>query len=80
MRPGPVAALRLACFAHAPRRLSFAVLGFCQYLSPTGQFLLAIFVFGEHFGRAHYVTFACIWTAVLIFTVAPRIQRAVARR
>ncbi len=72
-------ALPLAWFTHAARRLSLAVLGFCQYLSPTGQFLLAIFVFGEHFGPAHYVTFACIWTAVLIFTVAPRIQRVVAR-
>ncbi|HXQ41871.1 MAG TPA: EamA family transporter RarD [Candidatus Udaeobacter sp.] len=75
---GPVTALPLTWFTHAARRLSLAVLGFCQYLSPTGQFLLAIFVFGEHFGPAHYVTFACIWTAVLIFTVAPRIQRVIA--
>ena len=39
------------------------------------QFLLAIFAFGEHFGPAHYVTFACIWVALAIFTLAPRLRR-----
>ena len=40
------------------------MLGFFQFISPSCQFLLAIFAFGEHFGRAHYVTFALIWIAI----------------
>ena len=79
MLAGPVTALPLSWFTHAAKRLRLAVLGFCQYFSPTGQFLLAVFVFREHFGTAHYVTFACIWTAVAIFTLAPRLQAAIAR-
>ena len=71
----PVTALPLLWFTHAARRLKLSVLGFFQYLSPSCQFLLAIFAFGEHFGPAHYVTFACIWTAIAIFTLAPRLTR-----
>ena len=72
---GPVTALPLLWFTHAARRLKLSVLGFFQYLSPSCQFLLAVFAFGEHFGPAHYVTFACIWTAIAIFTLAPRLAR-----
>ena len=72
---GPVTALPLLWFTHAARRLKLSVLGFFQYLSPSCQFLLAVFAFGEHFGPAHYVTFACIWTAIAIFTLAPRLTR-----
>ena len=72
---GPVTALPLLWFTHAARRLKLSVLGFFQYLAPSCQFLLAIFAFGEHFGPAHYVTFACIWVALAIFTLAPRLAR-----
>ena len=72
---GPVTALPLLWFTHAARRLKLSVLGFFQYLSPSCQFLLAVFAFGEHFGPAHYVTFACIWIAIAIFTLAPRLTR-----
>jgi chloramphenicol-sensitive protein RarD len=70
-----VTALPLLWFTHAARRLKLSVLGFFQYLSPSCQFLLAVFAFGEHFGPAHYVTFACIWSAIAIFTFAPRLAR-----
>jgi chloramphenicol-sensitive protein RarD len=73
---GPVTALPLLWFTHAARRLKLAVLGFLQFLSPSSQFLLAVFVFGEHFGPAHYVTFGCIWTAIAIFIFARRRTRA----
>lgn len=75
MAAGPVTALPLLWFTAAARRLKLSVLGFFQYLSPSCQFLLAVFAFGEHFGPAHYVTFACIWTAIAIFTLAPRLRR-----
>jgi chloramphenicol-sensitive protein RarD len=43
--------------------------GFFQYIGPSLQFLLAVFLYGEHFGRAHVITFGCIWTALVIFTI-----------
>jgi len=72
---GPVTFLPLLWFTCAARRLKLSVLGFFQFISPSIQFLLAVFAFGEHFGPAHYVTFALIWTAILIFTMAPRLMR-----
>jgi chloramphenicol-sensitive protein RarD len=44
-------------------------LGFMQYTTPTAHFLLAVFVFGEHFTRAHAVAFAAIWAGVGLFAV-----------
>jgi chloramphenicol-sensitive protein RarD len=64
---GPVTAVPLLCFAAAARRLPLSTLGFLQYLSPTLQFLLAVFAYGESFDRAHAVAFALIWTAVALF-------------
>ena len=65
---GPVTAVPLVCFASAARRLRLSTLGFFQYLAPSCNFLLAIFVFGESFTRTHLVTFLFIWTALAIIT------------
>jgi chloramphenicol-sensitive protein RarD len=65
---GPVTALPLIWFTHAARRLRYATVGLFQYIAPTGHFLLAVLVFGEAFTIAHAVTFACIWTALALFT------------
>ena len=72
---GPVAFLPLLWFTSAARRLKLSVLGFFQFISPSCQFLLAIFVFGERFGPAHYVTFGLIWIAITTFALAPQFQR-----
>lgn len=72
---GPVTFLPLLWFTCAARRLKLSVIGFFQFISPSIQFLLAVFVFGEHFGPAHYVTFGLIWVAIAIFTLAPRFMR-----
>jgi chloramphenicol-sensitive protein RarD len=66
---GPVTALPLLLFTGAARRLPLSTLGFLQYLSPTLQFLLAVFLYGEPFTRARGVAFACIWAALLIFAL-----------
>jgi chloramphenicol-sensitive protein RarD len=66
---GPVTAFPLLCFAAAARRLSLSTLGFVQYLSPTLQFLLAVFLYAEPFDRARAVAFAFIWTALAVFAV-----------
>ncbi len=66
---GVITAVPLLWFAAAARRLRLATLGFIQYLSPTGQFLLAVIAYHEPFTTAHIVTFACIWTALAIYSV-----------
>lgn len=64
---GAVTALPLIWFAAAARRLRLSTLGVLQYLSPTGQFLCGVLVFGEPWTRAQATTFALIWTGVALY-------------
>ena len=41
---------------------------FLQYAAPSLQFLIAVAAFGEPFTRAHLATFACIWTALGLYS------------
>jgi chloramphenicol-sensitive protein RarD len=66
---GPVTAIPLLWFAHAARRLRFATVGFFQYLTPTGHFLLAVLVFGEGVSGLQWASFGCIWAALLLYTI-----------
>lgn len=65
---GPVTALPLIWFANAARRLRYATVGFLQYLTPTLHFLLAVVAYGESFTRTHLLAFACIWTALGLYS------------
>jgi chloramphenicol-sensitive protein RarD len=65
---GLVTAVPLVLFAHGARSLPLSTLGLIQYLSPSLQFLLAVFLYREPFTAAHAATFACIWTALGILT------------
>ena len=66
---GVVTALPLAWFTAAARRLPLAVIGFLQYLAPTGQFLTAVLVFGEPLAARKLTAFGFIWAALLVFSV-----------
>lgn len=66
---GLVTLLPLVWFGAAARRLSLSTLGILQYIAPTGQFLLAVLLFGEIFTPVHMVTFACIWAGLAIYTI-----------
>jgi chloramphenicol-sensitive protein RarD len=68
MLSGPVTVVPLLFFGGAARRLRLSTLGFLQYVSPSLQFLVAVAVFREPFSTAQAVSFACIWTAVAIYT------------
>jgi len=65
---GVVTAVPLLLFAHGARRLRLSTIGLLQYLAPTCQFLLAVFVFGERFTRVHLVSFSCIWLALILYS------------
>ncbi|WP_437727116.1 EamA family transporter RarD [Sorangium sp. So ce861] len=65
---GIITALPLVWFTNAARRLSLTTLGFLQYLAPSGQFLLAVLVYGEPFTATQAVSFACIWAGLAVFS------------
>ena len=66
---GVVTAVPLLFFAAAARRITMATLGILQYLAPTLQFLIAIFIYDEAFSRAQLIGFSFIWLALLVYTV-----------
>ncbi len=80
---GAVTALPLIWFTAAARRLDYSTVGFFQYIAPSCQFLLAVFVYGESFTGAHLATFLCIWSALAIVTARSALEarrhRAAAR-
>lgn len=65
---GPLTALPLICFAAAARRLPLATLGLVQYLSPTLQFLLGVWVFHEPMQPARLLGFVLIWSALALYS------------
>lgn len=61
---GPLSAIPLVLFAAAARRMPLALVGLMQYLSPTLQLLLGVWVFHEPFDEVRLVGFALIWAAL----------------
>lgn len=66
---GPLTALPLLLFAAGARRISMTTLGVLQYIGPTIQFLLGVWVFHEPFGGARLAGFALIWLALAIYSL-----------
>ncbi len=67
---GLVTLVPLVLFATGVRRLNLSTIGLMQYLAPSMTFVLAVFLFDEPFTSDHAVTFACVWTALILFTIA----------
>jgi chloramphenicol-sensitive protein RarD len=65
---GIATAVPLLLFSEATKRISFALVGFIQYLSPTTTLILAIYVFRESFTRAEFMNFSLIWLSLIIYT------------
>jgi chloramphenicol-sensitive protein RarD len=72
---GIVTTIPLLCFAAAVRRLRMTTMGFLQFLSPTLQVLLAVFLFGEEFTRAHAEAFPLILLAVGLYLADAMLRR-----
>lgn len=64
---GPITAIPLLLFASGARKIPLSILGLLQYLAPTIQFLLGVWLFKEAFTSDRLVGFAMIWTALALF-------------
>lgn len=64
---GLVTTIPLLLFAAAVRSVPLSVIGILQYIGPTLQFLLGVFVYDEPFSRSQLVGFSIVWTALLIY-------------
>ncbi len=66
---GVITALPLLWFTCAARRLRLVTVGFLQYLAPSGQFLIAWFVFREPLSAQRLVCFVMIWVALAMYSL-----------
>ena len=68
MSAGLVTVIPLLFFSAAAVRLPLSTLGLLQYLTPTAQFLLGVFYFGEDMPPARWAGFGLIWVALVILS------------
>lgn len=65
---GPFTAIPLLLFAAGARRIPLSTLGLLQYIGPSIQFGLGLWVFGEPFSPSRLVGFVMIWSALAIYS------------
>lgn len=70
MGAGVVTALPLLMFASGARTLKLATVGVIQYIGPTLQLLLGVWLYQEPFGMDRMIGFSLIWTALIIYSAS----------
>lgn len=76
---GPATAVPLLLFAYAIRRLRLTTIGMIQYLAPSLQFLVAVYLFGEELNGTRLLSFALIWLSLMVFSYDGFRQRRLSR-
>jgi len=66
---GPITAIPLLLFAAGARRIPLSVLGLLQYIAPSLQLLLGVWLYHEPFGGARMIGFILIWSALAIYSM-----------
>jgi chloramphenicol-sensitive protein RarD len=64
---GVVTTVPLLLFAAAVRTVPLSVIGILQYIGPTLQFLLGVFVYKEPFSHSQLIGFSIVWAALAIY-------------
>lgn len=66
---GLVTIVPLLLFASSLRLIPLSTVGILQYISPSLQFLLGVWLYHEPFGRAQLIGFVAVWAALAGFTI-----------
>jgi chloramphenicol-sensitive protein RarD len=64
---GPLTAIPLALFAFGARRVLYATVGLLQYVGPSLQLLLGVFLYREPFPAERMIGFGLIWLALIVY-------------
>jgi chloramphenicol-sensitive protein RarD len=64
---GIVTTIPLLMFASAARRIPLSLIGVLQYISPTLQFLIGVFIYHESFTFIQFIGYAIVWFALILF-------------
>ncbi len=69
MLSGPITLIPLLLYNKSTKMVSFTLLSFMGYLTPSIVFLLAVFLYKEPFSLQNIIVFGLIWTALAIFSI-----------
>lgn len=64
---GLVTAAPLLLFGYAASKIPLSTLGLLQYLAPTINLLIGIFLYGESFPKERMIGFTMIWIALFLY-------------
>lgn len=73
---GPITAIPLLLFASGARKIPLSVLGLLQYIGPTIQLALGIYVFHEAFTPERMAGFMVIWSALALYAAEGVFRRS----
>ncbi len=65
---GFVTSVPLLLFAYGAQRIRLTTLGLLQYIGPTVQFLLGLFLYHEAFNSARLQAFTLIWAGLAVYS------------
>jgi chloramphenicol-sensitive protein RarD len=65
---GLITVIPLTVFAYGARKIPYSTLGFIQYIAPTFQFFLGVYVFNEVFSLHKFIGFSFIWLALILYS------------
>lgn len=66
---GLITIIPLILYAEALKQLNLSTVGLLQYLNPTIQLVIAVFVLKETYDISKLIAFSFIWVGVLIFCI-----------
>jgi chloramphenicol-sensitive protein RarD len=66
---GVVTAVPLLMFASAAKLITLTMVGLMQFIAPTLQFMIGVFVYHEPFTHDQLIGFSVVWLALIIFWV-----------
>jgi len=65
---GIVTTVPLLFFSSAAKQIPLSTIGLLQYIAPTLQFLIGVFIYQEQFNNQRLIGFVIIWLALLIYS------------
>lgn len=77
---GIITVLPLLTFNGAAARIKLSTIGFLQYLSPSVQISIAVFIYNESLDSYKIISFLLIWVGLIIMTTESIIKRKKGRK
>jgi chloramphenicol-sensitive protein RarD len=75
-----VTAIPLLLFAAAVKKMTLGAIGLLNYLAPTIQFLVGVFVYDEAITLSHMICFLLIWTSIALYSTDSYLAGKAARK